>query len=65
MREVVLQGYSPSNKPVWIIWEDCHLYVFYPLSGRKRRWNDEYYRRDFSLADFRLSFLNAGYRIVR
>ena len=64
MVQLIFKGYSRTRKSVWVIWEDGNIFILYLQSGRKIRWNDEYYDAATPLHSIRQSLLNSGYEIV-
>ena len=60
----IFSGYSKTGKPVSIVLDNNHLYVVYTDTGRKRKYNDEYYFPDSDFYPVEMALLNDGFRYL-
>ena len=57
---LIFAGYNPEGNAVRVTLEDNHVYIEEVRTGKKERWNDEWYDED-SWSLIRVSMMNEGY----
>ena len=62
--KTIFEGYTKTGKPIEIVLTDeGQLRIVYVLTGRSRKFNDEYYSEDFAMSSLmRMHLLNDGFR---